>query len=88
MFSMSGEHGKKPIFEDKVAISSNMQYSESGKRSWLKTTRNYLISKAFEMHKLLPWAESAQAQVISDAHVAHLGTSDVCMDNDPQRLSR
>ena len=47
-----------------------------------------VISKAFEMSKLLPWAESAQGATITEAHVAYLASSDECMDNDPQRLSR
>lgn len=86
VYSMSDSRNQ--LFEDKVAIASNMQYSEEGKRTWLKTMRNYLISKAFEMNKLLPWAESAQYTTLIDAHIAALENSDDCMDNDPHRLSR
>ena len=35
---------RKALFEDKVAISST---------EWVETTRNYLVSKAFEMHAYL-----------------------------------
>ena len=38
--------------------------------------------------KLLPWAESAQSTTICDAHVDALASSDICMDHDPQKLSR
>ena len=40
------------------------------------------------MNTLLPWAESAQAQTITEAHITAVASSDVCLDNDPQRLSR
>ena len=79
---------KKQIFEDKVAIAGNMQYTEDGKRMWLETTRNYLISKAFEMKLFLKWAESAQAATITDEHIACLSSSGACMDHDPMALSR
>ena len=76
------------MFEDKVAVSATGQYQEAGKQEWVETTRNYLVSKAFEMHAYLLWAESAQATTITDAHVAWLGSSGLCSDHDPQRLSR
>ena len=79
---------KKQIFEDKVAIAGNMQYTEDGKRTWLETTRNYLISKAFEMNAFLKWAESAQAATITDENIAALSSSGMCMDHEPMHLSR
>jgi hypothetical protein len=78
----------KPLFDDKVAISQDMKYSEDNKREWMKTTTNYLISKAYEMKYFLPWAESAQAQVITEAHVDALRSTEYCSDHDPAKLSR
>ena len=65
-----------------------MQYNGGSQRAWLETTRNYLISKASEVHKLLPWAESAQGQTIMESHVSYIESSGLCLDRDPQRLSR
>ena len=80
--------GGKSLFEDKVAISSDMKYTDDNKREWLKTIANYLISKAYEMKYFLPWAESAQSQVITEDHVEALRDSGFCSDNEPSKLSR
>ena len=56
---------RKTLFEDKVAISPVGQYRDDQKHEWLESTRNYLISKAFEMDACLRWAESAQATEIT-----------------------
>ena len=56
---------RRQLFQDKVAIAPNMQYTEEGKRGWLETISNYLISKAFELSMFLPWAESAQSVTIT-----------------------
>ena len=54
----------------------------------MESTRNYLISKAFEMDAFLRWAESAQAVEITHAHVGWLSNSGFCSDQEPHRLSR
>ena len=51
-----------------------MKYTDAKKSEWLKTTRNYLISKAVEMKHYLPWAESFQSSVITHDHVRALAT--------------
>ena len=79
---------RRAIFEDKVAVAPNMQYKGSDKVAWLKTTSNYLCSKAFEMSKLLLWAESAQEHAITEQHISALSESGMCMDVHPIRLSR
>ena len=79
---------RKTLFEDKVAVSATGQYQDSTKQEWVETTRNYLVSKAFEMHAFLLWAESAQAMTITDNHIAWLAASGFCSDHEPQRLSR
>ena len=52
-FSICGS-GHKNIFEGKVAVPSIGKYDEKDKQNWVKTTANYLISKAFEMAFSLP----------------------------------
>ena len=79
---------RKTLFEDKVAISPVGQYRDEQKHEWLESTRNYLISKAFEMDAFLRWAESAQAVEITHAHVGWLSQSSFCSDHEPHRLSR
>ena len=69
-------------------MSTTGQYSESDKKGWIKTTRNYLVSKAFEMAMFLPWAESAQEHTITHAHVNGLSSLDVMSDADPLKLSK
>ena len=78
---------KSPL-EDKVAIAPNMQYHEDKRREWVKTTSNYSISKAFGMSALLPWAESAQSSIITDAHVLAMNDSEFCADHEPPTFSR
>ena len=60
---------RKSKFDDKVATAANMKYDSSAKLEWSKTTRNYLISEAFEMNHLLKWAENFQSTVISNQHI-------------------
>ena len=64
-----------------------MKYTDAKKNEWVKTTTNYLISKALEMKHYLQWAESFQGHEISDSHVRGLANSGVCSDHDPSRLS-
>jgi hypothetical protein len=78
---------RRPIFDDKIASPDIMKYLDAKKSEWLKTTRNYLISRAIEMKHYLPWAEGFQSSVIIDDHVRALATSGVCSDNEPLRLS-
>ena len=79
---------RKTLFEDKVAISVVGQYRDDQKHEWLESTRNYLISKAFEMDAFLRWAESAQATEITHGHIGWLSQSGFCADQEPHRLSR
>ena len=76
------------MFEDKVAVSSADQYSNSDSQGWIRTTANYLVSKAHEMALFLPWAESAQSQQITMAHVNALGDCGVMCSVEPLQLSR
>ena len=78
---------RKIPFEDKVAISSVGQYREEHKLEWVECTRNYLISKAFEMDAFLRWAESAESSEITHTHISWLANSGFCSDNEPHRLS-
>ena len=59
----------KTLFEDNIAVTEVMGHPADGagdkerekaverKLAWVKTSRNYLISKAPEMEFLLLWAE-------------------------------
>ena len=64
-----------------------MKYTDAKNAEWLKTTRNYFISKALETRHYLPWAESYQSSVITDDHVRALSVPRVCSDYDLLRLS-
>ena len=64
-----------------------MRYTEAKSKEWFKTTTNYLISKAYEMKELLPWAESFQSHEITDDHVQALAACGLCMDISVERLS-
>ena len=79
---------KKPVFDEKTATSDAMRYPEANQELWMKTTRNYLIGKANEMEQFLEWAESWKSHPISKAAVASLSHSNVCMDNEPMKLSK
>ena len=52
-----------------------MKYTDAKKAGWLKTTQNYLISKALEMGHYLAWAESFQSSIITDDHIRALSSS-------------
>ena len=45
----------KPMFEKKIAQSTQMTYSDDDtkKAQWVKTVRNYLIGRSWEMRQLL-----------------------------------
>ena len=58
------------------------------KMAWSKSTRNYFISKAQEMERILKWAESFQTTTVVNQHVEDLGNQGLCMDNSPGKLSR
>ena len=85
-FGIAGD--KKPVFDEKTATSEVMKYPESNQELWMKTTRNYLIGRANEMEQFLEWAESWKSHPISKAAVASLAQSNVCMDNEPLKLSK
>ena len=56
--------------------------------AWVKTTRNYIISKAQEMEHLLLWAEGLQSTPVTDHHILHSSCAGHCMDHDPTKLGR
>ena len=60
--SFTGE--RKSKFDDKVATATNMKYDPNTKLEWSKITRNYFISKAFDMYHLLTWAENFQSAIV------------------------
>lgn len=65
-----------------------MRYKDTHKQEWLKTTTNYLISKAYEMAAFPLWAEQFQSRVITELEMQGLAQSGNCIDNDPVKLSR
>ena len=71
---------KRPVFDDKVAMDASHRYNEKTQEEWLKTTKNYLVSKAYEMELLLDWAEGFQLHPISPADVAACDSAP-CMTN-------
>ena len=56
--------------------------------TWAKSTRNYFISKAHEMEKLLKWAEKFQTTTITSQHVEDVNNQGMCMDHSAGKLSR
>ena len=84
--SFQARSDRRPIFDDKIASSDIMKFTDAKTIEWLKTAQNYLISKAFEMNHDLPWAESFPSHAITDDHVRGLSTSAACSDYDPLRL--
>ena len=50
-----------------------------------KTTRNYFISKASGMKKLLIWAEDVQSEPVTQGHVADYVNSGACLNHDPRQ---
>ena len=38
---------RKSVFEDKLAVSTTGQHSETDSRGWIRMTSNYLVSKAY-----------------------------------------
>ena len=79
---------RKSVFEDKVAVSPTGQYTENDSQGWIRTTSNYLVSKAFEMAAFLPWAESAQSQQIAHSHVNALSECGMMCSVEPLQLPR
>ena len=79
---------RRALSEDKVAVSSTGKYDDNDKQGWVKTTGNYLVSKAFEMAMFIPWAESAQAHTIGHAHVHALHDCGFMCATEPIQLSR
>ena len=82
-----GESSRRPIFDEKTATSDQMRYTGAKNKEWLKTTSNYLISKAYEMKELLPWAESFQSHEITSEHIAAIAGCGLCMDAPVEKLS-
>ena len=92
--------GSRTLFDDKIAAAEVMRYPSDGvsdrdrdkavdkKLAWVKSTRNYLISKAGEMEDLLKWAEDFQSQPVTPHHVQEIIDQGHCLDSDPHKLSR
>ena len=59
-----GGHDGRPLFGEKVAQNLNNVYDERTKENCMEATRNYLISKRWEMENLLNWAENYQRREI------------------------
>ena len=51
----SPHQASKPLFDEKIAQSAQMAYSDDDakKTQWVKTVRNYLIRRCWEMRQLL-----------------------------------
>ena len=89
--------GGKSIFDDKVAVADVMRYPSAAqgseipvdrKMAWAKSTRNYFISKAQEMERVLKWSESFQTTAISIQHIEDLNKQGFCMDHTPGKFNR
>ena len=50
-----GMDGKR-LFDDRVAQVEKMHYKDKSPLTWVKLTRNYLISRVCEASGLLQWA--------------------------------
>ena len=83
--SFTGE--RKSKFDDKDATATIMKYDAKAKLECSKSTRSYLISKAFEMYHLLNWAENFQSTIISNRYIQRLTDDRFCFDSDPMQLS-
>ena len=82
----------KLMFIEKIAQSTQMSYSDGDtkKAQWVKTVRNYLIGRSWEMRQLLPWAKSFQKQVITFMDFQNLGIANTYMEDmgsSPMRAS-
>ena len=49
----------RPLFDDKVAVTSEYKYSDARPEVRVKVVRNYLVGRCWELHVLLKWAEDA-----------------------------
>ena len=60
-----------------------MTYSDDDtkKTQWVKTVRNYLIGRCWEMRQLLLWAESFQKRTISFLDIQNLGIEHTYMED-------
>ena len=65
----------------------HMRFPDTNRMAWLKTTRNYLVSEAYELKHFLPWAESVQSRTITDVDVGQLSQSSVQFGTEPLKLS-
>ena len=79
---------RRPIFEEKVAIDPHFRYDEKHKEEWLKTVKNYLVGKAYEMEAMLDWAEGFQLHPISPADVAGCDSAPIMTNIAATRLDR
>ena len=66
----------------------NQEVPVDKKMAWAKSVRNYFISKAQEMERLLKWSESFQTLTISTGHVDDIVNQGLCLDHSPGKLNR
>ena len=71
------------MFGEKIAQSTQMTYSDDDTKNaqWVKTVRNYLSGRSWEMHQLLLWAESLQKQVITLMDIQNLEMANTYMED-------
>ena len=91
MFGASATPGKQ-MFDENIAQSAQMSYSDDDtkKTHWVKTLRNYLIGRCWEMRQLLVWAESFQKRTITFLDIQTLAHVQSYMEDigfDPMRAS-
>ena len=82
----------KQMFDEKAAQSAQMTYSDDDteKIQWVKTVRNYLIGRCWELRQLLLWAESFQKRTITFSDIQNLGIEQTYMEDigfNPMRAS-
>ena len=82
----TGYDGKR-LFDDRVAQSESNRYLDAKPHTWLKVTRNYLISRCAEGQRFLKWAEDMQKVKITLEHVIALRSESAMSDVDSVAFS-
>ena len=80
------------MFDEKIAQWALMTYSDDDakKAHWVKTLRNYLIGRCWDVQQLLLWAESFQNRTITFMDIQALAQEQSYMEDigfDPMRAS-
>ena len=68
-----GMDGKR-LFDDRVAQVEKMHYKDKSPLTWVKQTRNYLISRVREANTLLQWAVNQGKVQITETMITELRT--------------